>query len=398
MKKVLTLLSMVCFTCVGMAQDDLDSTKCLVTTAKITVNQGNKYTRNSAVPLNIMAPKAREMMVSNQSDFSGKRWQPFHQNVPVWEIDDKEDGAKTVYCKFRDAFQHESTVFFGDVTLDREPPKNPKVEIIQKKELSMRSPNAVELNLSVEGAAYMMISNEKRFYGKKWQLFIPEQPVKWDLGGHEDGKRAVFVKFRDHAANESEMVSDEVIIDTRAPIRCKLAINHGEKITTDSTGKVNLLASALGATYMMIANDSTFTDATWQPYDETLSWNIERKEGNRQVYIKFKDDAENISVTTMAEIFQDTYPPYDCSIRINGGAPETFNPDGKVTLEMKATDAEFMMLSNTIDFAAYKWQRFQPQIPEWRLAKGKGIRTVYAIFKDKYGNQTGIYEATIIAK
>lgn len=398
MKNAFLLLISICCSLTGMAQDGLDSTKSLVTSAKIRVNKGNKYTRSNTVPLNITALKAREMMVSNSSDFSGKLWKPFLQYVPVWEIDGKEDGKKTIYCKFRDAFNRESTVFFGDVTLDRKPPQNPKVEIIQKKELSRRSPSAVELNLNVEGATYVMISNEKRFYGKKWRLYMPEQAVKWDLGGYEEGKRAVFVKFRDHAGNESAVASDEVMIDTRPPVWCKLAIDNGQKITTDSTGKVNLSASALGATYMMIANDSDFTDAIWQPYDETVSWNIGRKEGNRKVYIKYKDDADNISVITMAQIFQDTYPPYDCSIQINNGALQTFNPDGKVSLQLKAIDAEFMMLSNTIDFAAYKWQRYQKNIPEWRLAKGKGSHTVYAIFKDKYGNKTGVYEATILAK
>lgn len=385
--------------CIGLfvnAQSDIDSLKSLVTSAKIRVNQGNKYTRSSKISLNITALKAREMMISNESSFSGKHWKPFRQNIPFWEIDAREDGVKTIYLKFRDYKKRESTVFFGDITLDRKAPQNPKVKIITKKELSRRNPSAVELQVEADEGTYVMISNEKRFYGKKWRLFLKGQPIKWSLGGSEDGKRVVFVKFRDHAGNESETVSDEIVIDTRPPIRCKLSIENGKKVTTDSTGNVKLLASALGATQMMISNHENFTDAIWQPYDEVFTWNIGRKDGTRKVYIKFKDDSDNISVVTTANIFQDTHPPYDCGITINHGATKTYNPDGKVSVQLTAQDAEFMMISNSFDFANYKWQRFQKNIPEWKLANGKGARTVYVIFKDKYGNRTGVYEATIL--
>ncbi len=402
MKKILAFIFLCHYSLFGTAQDGVDavdSTKCLVTDVKIVLNQGNKYTRMPSISLNIKALKAREMLISNHSTFKEARWQPFHQNVPVWEIDGTTDGTKTVYFKFRDTFKNTSSIYLGEVTLDREVPQKAKIEIVQDKELSKKHPNAVELNLKAKGAAYVMISNEKRFYGKKWRLLMADRPVKWNLDGHEDGKRVVFAKFRDHAGNESPTVSDEIIIDTRPPIRCKLAINNGQKVTTDSTGKVNLLISAMGATYMMLAtDDSLFAESLWQPYDETLTYNIGRKDGVRKIFIKFKDNSDNMSVVTKAEIFQDTYPPSGCGITINSGATETYNPDGKVSLKLTAHDAEFMMISNSIDFATYKWQRFQESVAEWRLSKGKGAKTIYAIFKDQYGNQTGIYEASILAK
>ena len=54
-----------------------------------------------------------------------------------------------------------------------------------------------------------------------------------------------------------------------------------------------------------------------------------------------------------------------------------------------------MMVSNNGSFIGAKWQPYSTTIPRWRLAGEDGRKTVYAQFKDVYGNISEIASADI---
>ena len=91
----------------------------------------------------------------------------------------------------------------------------------------------------------------------------------------------------------------------------------------------------------------------------------------------------------------DTTPPTGVRILINGGASET--AIGNVILNIIATDAAQMIVSNSITFAGSNWEPFV-STKMWNLTFGDGVKTVYARFRDAAGNTTSIISDTIILK
>lgn len=66
---------------------------------QIKINDGAAVTTSTNVKLTIVATGASEMLLSNNSDFSGATWQPFASTTP-WTLT-PGNGTKTVYGRFR---------------------------------------------------------------------------------------------------------------------------------------------------------------------------------------------------------------------------------------------------------------------------------------------------------
>ncbi|MFC1525987.1 Ig-like domain-containing protein [Candidatus Latescibacterota bacterium] len=106
------------------------------------------------------------------------------------------------------------------------------------------------------------------------------------------------------------------VIDTTPPEQLVLSID-GSADFTNTPG----VALALGAadvtsdvTDMMISNDPSLTDAGWEPFVETKSWNLEEGDGAKTVYARVRDAAGNESVRVQSEIFLITQAPVAVSL------------------------------------------------------------------------------------
>jgi len=81
--------------------------------------------------------------------------------------------------------------------------------------------------------------------------------------------------------------------DTTPPTNTSVVINSNA--TTTNSLAVTLTLGATDAVYMMIANDSSFTNATWVNYATSYVWNLTSGGGTKTVYVKFKDGSGNVS-------------------------------------------------------------------------------------------------------
>ena len=81
--------------------------------------------------------------------------------------------------------------------------------------------------------------------------------------------------------------------DSTPPTNTSIIINNDEETTV--LADVILTLSAGGAKQMMIANDSNFKNANWENYTTTKKWTLTKGNGEKTVYVKFKDTAGNIS-------------------------------------------------------------------------------------------------------
>jgi hypothetical protein len=90
---------------------------------KITIDGGAETTshNNKMVTLSIECTDkdVEQMMISNNSLFSGARWTAIVPTVKGWVLDEEQDGVRTVYIKFKDKAGNVSKVFKDDIILKR---------------------------------------------------------------------------------------------------------------------------------------------------------------------------------------------------------------------------------------------------------------------------------------
>lgn len=374
----------------------------------IVINEQDRFTKEpDNLHLKIFATGASEMMIANNSSFSEARWRPFSTAVTSWEVDEA-DGEKTVYIKFRDKAGNESEVMSDQITLDRTPPSNGKIDIdapgivydsLARTKVIKSQAKVVNLKISADGADYMMLSNSHTFYGATWSRF-KKLYENWELEGDNDGERVVFVKFRDKAGNTTLETFDKVIVDNQPPVDCKISIKSGDPALQnayciDPDGKVELRIFARGAHKMQISNKSDFSGSGWEPYQTIKEWKLEGSDGSKQVFIKFRDFVGNESKVVSDSITLDRKAPTNCSIILNKGAEATNNYDKVVLVKVKADDAVKMQVSNTADFKGARWLGYSALNFDWRLAGNDGMKVVYIRFKDQSGNITESFADSI---
>jgi hypothetical protein len=365
--------------------------------AKLQINKGSRYTRTHIVTLQIAAFDAQKMKISNFSDFRDANWISYEPKVYGWALP-QADGKQTVYVKFKNAAGKETETVSDDILLDRTPPKGGTIKIDVPNGAINDTAALVTLRIKCADADYMMIANNKSFFRKRWQIY-QEEEKDWRLSGTLDGDKMVFIKFRDKAGNISDVTTDKVILDTQGPLRSKVTINLGEEFTTDKNSKVKLKIFSVGATHMMISNKKDLSDANWIPYKDNMEWILEPGDGERSVYAKFKDNANNISDVVSDDIVVDATPPQKCVLLINDGAEITRHPDGFVELSLTAEEADMVLISNDKTFRGARWIPFEAPnmvITDWKLPEGNGEKTVYVKFKDTAGNETEVITDNIV--
>jgi hypothetical protein len=362
---------------------------------QIIINNGNRYTRESNVPLKLSAIGAEKMMVSSSPDFTNANWLPYTNALSNWDLG-QEDGLKTVYAKFQDLAGNETEIVSGEILLDKTPPIKPKIEvIIQGNALGEVEPR-VDLKLTAEGAKYMMLSNLNTFYGSRWESYRTDYQG-WKLDkGNLDGKKTIFAKFRDQAGNMSEVVTAMIRLDRMGPVDCQIKIDRDAEFATNRDKTVVLSLQAKGATEMLISQDTSFIDAKWIPYQSNHPYQMVGEDGIKTIYAKFRDDVGNESKQVVSDkIILDTSRPYEGEITINRGDIATNNIDKSVLLHLKAKDAIKMIISNDSTFKNMRWQAYSPENISWKLIGEDGLKIVYAKFADNAGNESLVYKDSI---
>lgn len=178
--------------------------------------------------------------------------------------------------------------------------------------------------------AAMRFSND----GKNWSGWEAFRHTKTWVLIAGSGEKTVNAQLRDAAGNTSAVFSDTIVLDTIPPAG-SVTINGGQPYTNDPsvslsvtyTDNVNsppVLAmsdptpSLLSVTYtdnfistsqMQVSNTSSFAKAQWQPLGNVSSWEVVGADGVKTVYVRFRDQAGNISRTVTDTISLDTKPP-----------------------------------------------------------------------------------------
>lgn len=369
-----------------VAKDDilLDRTPPLEGT--VVINGKEKLTNDNRVSLVLSARGAKDMMLSSRFDFKDAEWEPYKESRQ-WSFIG-QDGLKFVYAKFRDGVGNISRPSFDRIGVDTEAPKGGTIMINKGEKYCTDIDGKVILRLNAFQAAKMMVSNSATFEGAKWEPF---NYVVYDyrLDTQEDGEKKVYAKFADNANNETPAIVASVQLDRQEPVSERIKINNGEQYTNVRDGAVNLDIFAEGATMMQVSNSRFFDALTkWVPYATSINnWRLDiTKDGNKYVYVRFKDEADNISAIATGTIIYDTTPPMPLSVKVNNGQTAVDTPH--VKLNIAAKDAAYMMVSNSPRFDGALWQPYK-EVLDWTLPAGQGLKRIYVKFKDQAQNESG---------
>ena len=169
------------------------------------------------------------------------------------------------------------------------------------------------------------------------------------------GTKTVYAWFKDAGGRVSTVTSDSIVLlsgDTDAPINGTISIAGGAATTGTTSVSIALTATDnIGVTHYKFKNEDSstplHTDSGWVEisgsptnYSATVSHTLSAGNGQKQVYVWFKDAANNISSSfndTITLSTSDTTAPASVAISLNSGLASTTSLT--VTAAISGTDA-----------------------------------------------------------
>ena len=361
---------------------------------KIAIEKNEKYVtaKDKSATINLFARGASEMMLSNEPTFQTAVYEPYAERKK-WILSG-DDGAKSVFARFKDKAGNVSDPIHDEVVLDRLAPYNIKLTINKGAETTNHPDKIVVLNPSATDAVAMQLSSSTSFTKVRWVPYSNKNN-NWQLPG-EDGKKTVYVRFRDAAGNISDVTSASITLDRTPPLIGSVKINGGDRITNNADKSIVLEIEAKDVTEMMISNRFDFKDGNWEAYATKREWTLTGPDGLKTVYIKFRDRIGNVSRVASARIGVDRQAPREGRIQINGGAKFATNINGYVDLKLYALDAKEMRIAQDPALENYEWQPYEYIIEDYLLKGDDGEKKVYVQFRDRAGNETTPIVASIV--
>jgi hypothetical protein len=167
--------------------------------------------------------------------------------------------------------------------------------------------NSILLSLSASGAREMIISEDSGFGGASWTPYSSTESLLLSEG---DGEKNIYVKYRDYANYEGAVLSAKTTLDTTSS-RGSLTINNNDVATKSRNVTLNIGASdtTTSVTQMIISENSDFSGSNWISYATSYSFTLSSGDGEKTVYVKFRDEADNESPTESDKIQLDTMAP-----------------------------------------------------------------------------------------
>ncbi|MDN5200138.1 hypothetical protein QQ008_02165 [Fulvivirgaceae bacterium BMA10] len=353
---------------------------------KVIVNEDEKWVNKEYATIKIEAEGATQMELSNSPKFSeADTWEKFATVRRNWGLL-KKDGKNTVYVRLRDQAGNISETSSDFILKDTKAPSG-KLVINDAARFTRAQDRKVKLNFSYDrDVVEMQVGNEPNFNDISWQP-VTTGNSNWILDG-EDGEKRVFVRYKDEAGNLSEIIASRIVLDRQAPLYPSVIINADSLFTTAFDKIVELEISAEDADFMMVSDNSRFEGVVWEKYGSVKKIPLPGSDGEKQVFVKFKDKAGNISEVASDKIILDRYPPKPISFKINNGAEWTNDPEKKVILNIKAEGASEMIISDSPEFQNAEWQDYQNELKDYVLVGEDGNKILYISFRDDAGHRS----------
>ena len=363
---------------------------------KIIIDHNNEWVNKGYANLAIDASGADYMEISNSPNFSRlNAWEAFGQGKDNWVLPAR-DGKIEIYARFKDKAGNISETISDFIRKDTRAPAG-KIRINNGARFTNDASKSVSVTLSYDPDTYEMQVNETpNFNNAKWEM-VSSAIDNWNLGG-EDGEKRIFARYRDKAGNVSEIVAARIILDTQPPLYPSISINGDSLYTTSMDKIINLEINAEDAAYMMLSSNPTFGDSKWERYNQQRKFTLPGQDGEKEIFVKFRDEAGNISATASDKIILDRYPPKPVSFKINNGEEWTNHAGKEVTLNIRAEGATQMIVADNPEFNGASWQDYKTRLTGFELPGEDGVKTLFIAFKDEAGHKSENMSASIKLK
>lgn len=294
----------------------------------ISINNGALFTNSTTVTLGICAPKATEMMVSNDGGFTGAQWEPYTASK-AWTISTYGQYVLPyyVYAAFKDADGTIHSTYFDNVIYDSTPPTGTlkvagntpiitaalSLQSVQPLSLvTTQLSGTIDVQLDAaddnSGITEIQISASANFTDTVWE---PYASTKAWLPTGEDGMKTLYVRFRDSAGNISAPANATFALDRQAPIG---GMALGQRIIGPATYTTTVYLGAQddvsGVTDMRVSETPTFSNTVWQTYTTELTWPLTVPMSTPlTLYVQYRDQVGNVSEVYSDTTLLDTAPP-----------------------------------------------------------------------------------------
>ncbi|MFH1586876.1 MAG: DUF2341 domain-containing protein [Candidatus Diapherotrites archaeon] len=329
------------------------------------------------------------------------------------------DGSRTIYAQFKDGDGIWGNVASDTTNYDTTPPATGTISVTYTGTSGYVNNITPTFNISGAGADWMRFSCNGVSYNSNILYAITHnsfniRPASTIYGcGTADGTRAVYVLFSDYAGNIATSAASTPVftLDTAPPSNLSLSTTYSglSGYVNTATPVLNFLASdGLSGVYQMqfSCNGSSWKD--WQSYSNSISnfnlsselYGCDSIEGARAVFARARDNAYNVSPSTMISFVLDSEAPQNQSIEIErwtGNYRYTF--DDAPPLVLSASDAtsgvyEMQFSCDNSDWTdawkpfAYRYSIFdvRPTFPQYGCNVDQGTKIIYTRFRDRAYN------------
>jgi hypothetical protein len=190
--------------------------------------------------------------------------------------------------------------------------------------------------------------------------------------------------------------------DITAPVGGPVAIAAGAAFTATTPVVVSVPATdpGSGVSLVRLSNSSATTDGllnagTTFAYNAAIARTLPAGDGVKTVYVKWVDQAGNISASPVSDSITVDSPPTG-SVLINGGASHTNSTSLSLTFPSTATDVTGVRVGTAADLSGATWQAFTGGMTlPFTIPAGDGPITVYAQFRDGNAGLSPVVNAAI---
>ena len=187
--------------------------------------------------------------------------------------------------------------------------------------------------------------------------------------------------------NNQELPGEGIIFmyDDKAP-ECSIIINDNAMYTNSTMVNLSLKAIDNGSGVAVVAYSSdSISWSLYEVFDATKQYDLPAGDGDKSVYYKVMDRANNTAIAQDL-IILDMAPPYSLFIIINNGTKVTNST--KVNLKLHAVDDLSGVSQMSFSSDAKNWSEWQnySELKSYILSPEDGIKIVYFKVKDLAGN------------
>ena len=331
----------------------------------------------------------------------GNTWGDWISTLPdeavatTWDVGG-EGADIPIYLRLRDVNNQAATVVTGTVDVDLTQPSSSMTS------LPSNSPADISLSWSGFDALSGVSTYDVQVrvgLGGTWVNFLSNTT---DTSANYAGVNAAEYFFRirasDVAGNMEDWPADydtSTIVDTDPP-GGTVVINSGAANTNNINVTLTLSASSSGSavSQMSFSNNGSAWSA-WESYATSKTWPLAVGDGNKTVYVRYKDTLGNVSANALDTITLDTVAPTG-SVVIESG--KSYTSSTSVGLALNATDITSGLAQMSFSNNGSTWSTWENYSTSktWDLVAGNGNKTVYTRYKDFAGNISDTVNDTIL--